>query len=136
MFVCLTGQIPRCPIDRSDSEYNYRECLDVLHDIIRTFEPTHKILLCGDLNGIFLPTRNNKHVILKDCVKANCLSTDSYNCIEPTFFHFNGVVTSQIDYILATDPNLFYKYSVLQKDPCNVSSHVPVQAHTTWWYSD
>ena len=32
------------------------------------------------------------------------------------------------DYILNSDPDLFYKYSVLQKDACYVSSHVPVQA--------
>ena len=44
------------------------------------------------------------------------------------FSNYNGVVTSQIDYILTSDPDLFYKYSVLQKDACNVSSHVPVQA--------
>ena len=116
------------PTNKSDSEYYYRECLDVLHDIIRRFESTHKILLCGDLNGTLLPTRNNKHdVILKDFVKEHSLSTGSFDCVEPTFFHFNGVVTSQIDYILTSDPDLFYKYSVLQKDACNVSSHVPVQ---------
>ena len=115
--------------DKSDSEYYYRECLDVLHDIIRRFESTHKILLCGDLNGTLLPTRNNKHdIILKDFVKEHSLSTRYFDYIEPTFFHFNGVVTSLIDYILTSDPDLFYKYSVLQKDVCNVSSHVPVQA--------
>ena len=94
------------PTNKSDSEYYYRECLDVLHDIIRRFESTHKILLCGDLNGTLLPTRNNKHdVILKDFVKEHSLSTGSFDCVEPTFFHFNGVVTSQIDYILTSDPD-------------------------------
>ena len=33
----------------------------MLHDIIRRFEYTHKILLCGDLNGTLLATRNNEH---------------------------------------------------------------------------
>ena len=32
--------------NKKDSEYNYRECLDVLHDIICRFESTHKIVLC------------------------------------------------------------------------------------------
>ena len=75
------------PTNKSDSEYYYRECLDVLHDIIRRFESTHKILLCGDLKGTLLPTRNNKHdVILKDFVKEHSLSTGSFDCVEPTFF--------------------------------------------------
>ena len=55
----------------------------------------HPYLLCGDLNGTLLPTRNNKHdVVLKDFVKEHSLSTRSFDCVEPTFFHFNGVVTT------------------------------------------
>ena len=116
------------PTNKNDSEYRYRECLDVLHDIIRRYEPTHKILLCGDLNGTLLPTRNNKHdVILKDFVQEHFLSTGLHYSGEPTFFHFNGVVTSQIDYILSNDPDLYISYSILQKDPRNISSHVSVQ---------
>ena len=61
-------------------------------------------------------------------MKEHSLSTGSFDCVEPIFFHFNGVVTSQIDYILTSDPDLFYKYSALQKDACHASSHVPVQA--------
>ena len=61
-------------------------------------------------------------------MKEHSLSTGSFDYVEPTFFHFNRVVASQIDYILTSDPDLFYKYSVLQKDAYNVSSHVPVQA--------
>ena len=95
-----------------------------------SLESSHKILLCGDLNGTLLPTRNNKHdAILKYFVKEHSLSTGSFDCVEPTFSHFNGVVTSQIDYILTSDADLFYKYSVLKKDAFNLSSHVPVQAH-------
>ena len=45
----------------------------------------------------------------------------------PTFYHFNGVVTSQIDYFLSNDPQLFQSYCILQKNASNVSSHVPVQ---------
>ena len=95
------------PTNKNDSENRYREYLDVLHDITRRYKPTHKILLCGDLDGTLLPTRNNKHdVILKDFVQEHFLSTGLYYSGEPTFFHFNGVVTSQIDCILSSDPDL------------------------------
>ena len=39
------------PINKKHSEFSYREPLDVLHDIISRFESSHKIVLCGDLNG-------------------------------------------------------------------------------------
>ena len=38
------------PTNKKDSEFSYRECLDVLHDIISRFESSHKIVMCGDLN--------------------------------------------------------------------------------------
>ena len=134
MAIELDAEIKICiinvylPTNKSDSEYRYRECLDVLHDIIQRYELTHKILLCGDLNGTLLPNRNNKHdIILKDFLQEHFLSTGTFSSMEPTFFHFNGVVSSQIDYILSSDSSLYDSYSILQKDPCNVSSHVPIQ---------
>ena len=65
--------------NKNDSEYNYRECLDVLHDIIYRFESNHKIVLCGDLNGTLMSTRNNKHdIMLKDFVKEHAIAIDNF----------------------------------------------------------
>ena len=76
------------------NECKYREYLDVVHDIISRYELTRKIILCSDLNGTLLPTRNNKHdVILKNFIKELFLSIGSYCLSGPTFYHFNGVVT-------------------------------------------
>ena len=95
MAIELDAEIKICiinvylPTNKSDSEYRYRECLDVLHDIIQRYELTHKILLCGDLNGTLLPNRNNKHdIILKDFVQEHFLSTGTFSSMEPTFFPF------------------------------------------------
>lgn len=88
---------------------------------------SHKILLCGDLNVTLLPTRNNKHdIVLKDFARGHCVLTGSYHSVQPTFYHFNGVVSSQIDYVLSKVPSLFQSYLILGKDICNVSSHVPI----------
>ena len=74
------------PTNKKDSEYNYRECLDVLHDIICRFDSTHKIVLCGDLNGTLMSTRNNKHdIMLKDFVKEHALKTVTLRCNLPIF---------------------------------------------------
>ena len=99
------------PTNKTDSEYNYCECLDVLHDIIYRFESTHKIVFCGDLNGTLMPTRNNKHnIMLKDFVKDHALAIDNFKSLEPTFYHFNGTVTSQIDYILSNNDKIIQCY--------------------------
>ncbi|MCG8113322.1 MAG: endonuclease/exonuclease/phosphatase family protein, partial [Candidatus Thiodiazotropha taylori] len=117
------------PTNKADSQYGYRECLDNLFDIIRRFETSHIIVLCGDLNGSLLQTRNNKHdIMLKDFVNEHCLSTGAHYTCQPTFYHFNGTVTSQIDYILTSNPEILKSYTVYDRQPENVSPHVPVGA--------
>ena len=92
--------------NKSNSEFGYRECLDVIHDVIQRCDSSHTIVLCGDLNGTLLTTRKNKHdKMLKDFVNEHHLSTGNDYQISPTFYHFNGYVTSQIDYILCSDPS-------------------------------
>ena len=67
------------PTNKKDSEFSYRECFDVLHDIISRFESSHKIVLCGDLNGTLMLKRNNKHyIMLKDFVKEHMLSIGNF----------------------------------------------------------
>ena len=116
------------PTNKKDSEYNYSECLDILHDILHRYEQSHHIILCGDLNGTLLPTRNNKHdLLLKEFVNEHSLSNKGHSSVKPTFYHFNGTATSQIDYILTNKPEMFETYSIIDRESCNVSSHVPVQ---------
>ena len=96
---------------------------------VNRYEPTHKIILCGDLNGALLLTRNNKHdSMLRDFTEEHMLSTCDHSSLEPIFFHFNGIVSSQIDYILSNDAELIQSYSTGSKCVLNVSFHVPVEA--------
>ena len=98
--------------------------LDVIHDSIQRFESSHTILLCGDLNGTLLQTRNNKHdIMLKDFMKDHCLSIGSHSSVDPTFFDFNGTVSSQIDYILCSDPKLLKVYTIFERQAENVSPY-------------
>lgn len=115
--------------NKQDSQHAYRECLDLLHDIVTRYEHSHQIVLCGDLNGTLLSARNNKHdCMLKDFVNEHMLSMNGHSKLKPTFYHFNGIVTSQIDYILTNDVSLIETYSAGDRESTNVSSHVPVQA--------
>ena len=124
--ICLINTY--LPTNKKDSEHNYCECLDVLHDILNRYEQSHQIILCGDLNGTLLLSRNNKHdILLKEFVNEHSLSNMGQASEKPTYYHFSGVVTSQIDYILTNMANNFETYSIKDRDALNISSHVPVQ---------
>ena len=124
--ICLINT--HLPTNKKDSEYIYSECLDIVHDTLHRYERSHHIILCGDLNGTLLPTRNKKHdLLLKEFVNENSLSNNGHYSVKPTFYHLNGTATFQIDYILTNKPEIFETYSIIDKESCNVSSHVPVE---------
>ena len=111
--------------NKSGLDYCYRKCLDTIHDSIQRYKSSHMIILCGDLNGTLLLSRSNKHdVMLKDLVDEHCLSLGKNHSQNPTFYHFNGTVTSQIDYILCSDSTVLKAYSIHERHSENVSPHV------------
>ena len=125
--ICLINTY--LPTNKPESEKAYTECLDILHDIISRFEQSHQIVICGDLSGTLLPTRNNKHdIMLKNFETEHMLSTTGHFSLKPTFYYFKGVSKSQIDYILAYEQSVLVEYSVGNMELHNVSSHVPARA--------
>ena len=45
----------------TESVSEYRECLGIIPTIIEKYEPTHEMVLCGDMNGTLMNDRNNAH---------------------------------------------------------------------------
>ncbi|VDI65714.1 Hypothetical predicted protein [Mytilus galloprovincialis] len=120
------------PTCNTDSQYEYRECLDIIYDIIQKYQESHKIILCGDLNGTLLDSRNNKHdKILKSFVSEMGLSTGVDKDERHTFFHHAWSSSSQIDYILVNDKKLISKYNIDEKSSINLSAHTSVTVKTT-----
>ncbi|MES9903493.1 MAG: reverse transcriptase domain-containing protein [Sedimenticola sp.] len=112
------------------SHEEYHECLDILHDIFQQYESTHKIVICGDLNGTLLQARNyNKHDKLLQCFVSEHSLEIPVCGDKPTFIHHNGMSQSQIDYILCRETQLISKYTIYDSDAINLSAHMPVQAH-------
>ena len=66
--------------------------------------------------------------MLKDFVNEHHLSTGNNHQISPMFYHFNGYVTSHIDYILCLGPELRKDYTFLERQTENSSPHEPVKA--------
>jgi hypothetical protein len=65
------------PTHGTNSSEEYRECLDVIHDIIQKYHESHVIFLCGDLNGTLLQSRMNKHDrLLKELIRELDLTTN------------------------------------------------------------
>ena len=110
------------------SQWESAECLDILDNIITKYKDSHKVVVCGDMNGTLLtPRAYNKHdVLIQHFVKEQGLKT--LESPQHTFFHHSGNSSSQIDYILSTDMNLLYKLEISGKDAENTSSHVKVSA--------
>ncbi|CAG2196905.1 unnamed protein product [Mytilus edulis] len=120
------------PTYNTDSQFEYTECLDIIYDIIQKYQETHKVILCGDLNGTLLSTRSNKHdKMLKNFVAEMGLSTGQDICEKHTFFHHAWSSSSQIDYILVQDKKLVLNYTIDEKSSINLSAHTSVRVITT-----
>jgi LysM repeat protein len=128
-FCLINAYMPSCT---NSSQTEYRECIDIITDIIEKYQTTHKIVLCGDMNGTLLENRSNKHdKILKMFVKESNLTTGDYLPETHTFHHHAGNSSSQIDYILVQDPSLVNEYIIDQKSGINLSAHTTVRMRTT-----
>ena len=111
----------------SSREY-YQEVLDVLHSIIDRYSNTHRIVLCGDLNGSLVQSRSNPHdCMLRDFVSEHGQATDDSINNTPTFYGHSGS-SSQIDYILVGDLSLISQVNINPQLPTNMSSHTSVKA--------
>ena len=119
------------PTHETNSSEEYRECLDVIHDIIQKYRESHVIFLCGDLNGTLLQSRINKHDrLLKELNRELDLTTNIGIGSQLTFFHHGHNSESQIDYILTTNKDMIKDYTISEKGAINISAHVPVTVTT------
>ena len=106
------------PTHGTNSSEEYRESLDVIHNIIQKYRESHVIFLCGDLNGTLLQSRMNKHDrLLKELISELDLTTNIGIGSQSTFFHHAHNSESQIDYILTTNKNMIKDYTISEKDP-------------------
>ena len=104
----------------------YRQLVDEVHELSQKY-PLHQLIWLGDLNGSLIRSNNQQDRILQDFIKETALiPTITENT--PTYHHFRGNVTSQIDYILISTElsNLSGKSDIKEREPLNVSSHDPV----------
>lgn len=127
--ICLINAYMPTHNQSVSSQDEYSECLDIIHNIMQNYQDTHKIIICGDMNGTLLRAREyNKHDrLLQDFVREHKLQVAS-NSSKSTFVHHNGKSQSQIDYIMCQDSQFICDYQIDDIASLNLSAHVPVHA--------
>ncbi|CAG2226103.1 unnamed protein product [Mytilus edulis] len=120
--ICLINTY--MPTREPDSQYEYGDCLDIIHSIIEKYQSTHQVIVCGDLNGTLATSRNNKHdQLLKQFVLEMNLSTVGNYGEQNTFFHHSGQSSSQMNYLLTNNKDIYCNHEIWENTSSNVSSH-------------
>ena len=114
-----------------DKSIDYSSVLDEVYEITHKYLHSSIVIWLGDINASFNRTNPSANDTL---LKTFCEEVgfkqieETPNC--PTYHHFVGDVTSQIDHILqlSAQKKLVSKINILKREHTNVSSHNPVCA--------
>ncbi|CAG2194880.1 unnamed protein product [Mytilus edulis] len=106
----------------TNSQTEFQECIDLLNEILTTYELTHQIIIGGDFNEeIFGSNDSIRQKYIVSFIDEHCLSTKD---IGKTFISANGSDCTAIDYILFQET---FKESIINIKKCeftgNVSDH-------------
>ena len=108
----------------SADPFEYESVLTQLNQIVSTYQFSHEIIICGDMNAsLQLRLGNKQDQAFTSFIRS--LDLKSYQTGKPTFFHENGRDTSEIDYILTKCHSAVIQspITVEDKQPLNLSDH-------------
>jgi exonuclease III len=120
------------PSDIKEGDYEYRDMMDQLNEVIQKYEETY-ILLCGDMNAsLHRDDRRRDRIFKNFSIESNLILPTNYP-IDFTFHHHNGKGKSQIDYILfkGKTSNLQPRVSIIPFDAINTSDHTLTKVEIT-----
>ena len=110
----------------------YEEILDEVHELLQKFTG-YNVIWTGDINAMTQrpkPTKNDDQ--FKAFCSENDLIASNKMPTNPTFHHFNGVSTSQIDLFIfihhSLAENPIKQITIQSRNPLNTSMHDPVTA--------
>ena len=123
------------PSRGNNTKEKFKATLDEVEEILRKFNDTYLVLLCGDMNASLKRTPENEHdKIFKAFVKRNELYTTQEGI--PTFTHPNGEDKYEIDYILTNNigKKTAMKTVLNIYDPLNTSDHIAISTKVSIGY--
>ncbi len=115
-----------------DTSTTYTAMLDEVISVISKYESSSTVIWTGDINASYQERRcqSQNDKLLKIFCQENRLILAPGMPSTPTYHHFNGSSTSQLDYFLQLEAqrSIFTEISVDSRHPCNASSHDAVTA--------
>ena len=118
---------------KGSKTYNqqYQECLDEIHVIIKKYQDSHHLIICGDMNASLhsaQPDERDK-LFKQFCELSNIHLPHTYP-VGKTYIHENGKKSSQIDYILSSEQFKHHidSITISKDDQINTSDHSAVKA--------
>ena len=121
------------PSDIKEGDYEYRDIMDQLNEVIQKYEETYDFLLCGDMHAsLHRDDRRRDRIFKNFTIESNLILPTNYP-IDFTFHHHNGKDKSQIDYILFKGKtlNLQPRVSIIPFDAINTSDHTLIKVEIT-----
>ena len=86
----------------SGSTAQFIEQLDVLQSIIDKFNVSHRLVVCGDINGTLMSRRSNQHCwLLRTFCEKNSLTDSLGGSTKCTIFHHSENSSFQIELYLS-----------------------------------
>ena len=114
------------PCKSSDSHYaNFKQCVDILHEIFETYENTHQIIIGGDFNeNILEGIESQRKKYINDFISDHQLCAVKVGL---TYCHPSEQATSAIDYVLYQEKHESEVLKIQKLDVvANVSDHQPI----------
>lgn len=108
------------PSKSTNGDSEYQNTLAEIREIKKTYENTHEVILCGDMNASLIRD-NPRDKAFKDFITTEGLLADHSMDSKSTFWHHNGKYQSQIDYILSSKKIM--RTNIHEMDPLNTSDH-------------
>jgi hypothetical protein len=88
------------PSEAKEGDYEYKDNLDQLQEIIQKYDNSYQIIICGDMNASLHRDDRRRDNLFRNFIHENGLKLANNHPERPTFFHHNGKYKSQIDYFL------------------------------------
>ena len=117
------------PSEAKEGDYEYKDNLDQLQEIIQKYDNSYQIIVCGDMNASLHRDDRRRDNLFRNCIHENGLKLANNHPERPTFFHHNGKYKSQIDYFLfKSTEHLNASVKIKEMDALNTSDHTLVLA--------
>jgi hypothetical protein len=105
---------------------NFKQCVDILHEIFETYENTHQIIIGGDFKeNILEGIESQRKKYINDFISDHQLCAVKVGL---RYCHPSGQATSGIGYVLYQEKHESEVLKIQKLDVvANVSDHQPIQ---------